>query len=239
MPNKIPQTLVKLSQQLALVGYHQVDDTANPFDPKDGLSIFNTIASFKPIGSTNRFRVNQARENYQRRGINSSIEPFITAPGKVTTTIEMDRVVLNIEDAMQAFMFMPGNIAFQTRPLVIVETTIPALGDNNLPVVRVPDDMPNDAFGLLNTTIGIAQTLADLAKSPVYTGCFLANSSIEYRMQGAQAVIQNVTLNVSRSSPAAAVVAPQIEQTLLTNFPIVTRGLDIAKSITNRARSLL
>lgn len=230
MANRVPQTLVKLSQQLMLLGYHQMDDTPNPFDNLSPLSIFQTITSIRVISATNRFRVVQDRSNRRRQGIGSSVEAFGVVPGQVTTTIEMDRVVLNTEDAMGAFQFLPGNIAFQIRPLVILEVTIPAIGENGLPVIRTATNA--EGFGRdLQNVVGSILAVADVAKSPTYTNCWVASSSLEYKLEGAQAVAQNVTLTVGNVSPAVAVVFPSIQDFLVTNLPIVTRGIEITRSI--------
>lgn len=234
--NKIPQTLVKLSQSLMLLGYHQVDDTGNPFNTSGFASIAETLVSFKTIGFTHRFRVNQDRDNHPRRGINASVEAFATTPGAIRTTIEMEKTVLNTEDAMGAFQFLPGNIAFQTRPLVIIEVTIPAIDDNNVPIVQATlnrglSTLNDKILGLPGALLGTALTAADLATSPVYMGCWLASSSKEFKLEGSQAVMQNVTLNVSRVTPAITVVFPDTAETIIESLPVVTRGVQIARSI--------
>jgi hypothetical protein len=223
----IPATLARLSQQLALVAFHQTADTPSPFNPNDPLA---TASSLRFISATHRFRISQERTNYRRRGINSSMEPFGVTPGPVTTTITMERVVLQTEDAMGAFQFLPGNVAFQIRPLVIIEATFPAIGKDGQPTVRT--NVATGNFGAdLRNALGSILALVDIAKSPTYTNCWVSNSEIEYKLEGAQVVIQNVTLNAGRVSPAVSVVFPFTEATLITSMPIVTRGIQLAGSI--------
>jgi hypothetical protein len=255
MSNQVPQTIVKLSQQLALIGFQQVDDTANPFDASNVANIIDTVLSLRFIGATNRFKVSQDRTVHPRQGV-GDVEPFATVPGNVTTKIEMDRVMLNTEDAMGAFQFMSGNIAFQTRPLIILELTVPALGPGNVPVVNAGvAESRGGAFGRINELAhsllgnkiektvtqnigrsagqimsGIMTTL-DLAKTPTYTGCWIVSRSAEYKLDGAQAVVENLTLAVSRISSLAGVVAPSQELSIIQNMPIVTRGVQIARSV--------
>jgi hypothetical protein len=240
MANRIPQTSLKLSQQLALVGYHQVDDTANPFDTSNWQNALATLSSIKFFGATNRFKVSQDADNQSRRGIDSPIESFATLPGPVTTTLEMDRVVLNTEDAMSAFQFTSGNIAFQTRPLVIIEFTYAS--DAKLHNVVSKANLPGGLANIAKTVQGGAGALLtamDLARTPVYSGCRVASSGIEYKLDGAQAVVQNVTMTVARVSPAVAVAFSDLEQTLLQNFPIVTRAIGLVTGQTGIAQGRL
>ena len=245
--NRIPQTLVKLSQQLALIGFHQADESGSPFS---AAALTSLVTSLKFIGATNRFKVTQEGENQRRYGINSSREAWATVPGRITTRIEMDRVALNTGDAMAAFQFLPGNIAFQTRPLIIIELIFPALGEDNLPVVRAAQarEISNIASSLtrglggvpgLSTVAGqntqqlaaAALSLVDLATTPVYMGCWFGSRTTEYKLEGVQAVMENLSLDVSRVSPAINVVAPSLEETLITNLPVISRGADLARSL--------
>ena len=248
--NRVPQTVVRLSQQLALIGFHQADEVGNPFSAGDALNILSTLTSLKFISATSRFRVTQEGENQRRYGINSSREAWITVPGRITTRIEMDRVALNTGDVMSAFQFLPGNIAFQTRPLIIIELIFPALGEDNLPVVRAAQarEISNITNGLTRSLGGLpgastvlgqstqqlaaaALSLVDLASTPVYMGCWIGSRATEYKLEGSQAVMENVSLDVSRISPAINVVAPSLEETLITNLPVVSRGVDLARSV--------
>lgn len=248
--NKVPQTLVRLSQQLALIGFHQTDESGNPFSPLNVANTISTLVSLKFIGATSRFRVSQEGENQRRYGINSSREAWATTPGRITTRIDMDRVALNTSDAMAAFQFLPGNIAFQTRPLVIIELIFPALGEDGLPVVRAAQvrEVNSIVSGLTrglgglpgaSTVVGqstqqlaaAALSLVDLATTPVYMGCWFASRTTEYKLEGAQAVMENLTLDVSRISPAISVVAPSLEETLITNLPVISRGVELARSL--------
>jgi hypothetical protein len=234
MANRIPQTLVKLSQQLALIGYQQVDEFANPFAADNWMDIAQSVATLKFIGATSSFKINQDSDNYSRRGIDSSIEAYATLPGKIITRIEMQRVVLNTEDAMGAFTFLSGNIAFQTRPVVIVELTF-ASGAN----LR-----SNGTSGGLNSTgfaadIGTLLSAIDLAKTPIYSGCRINSSNLEYKLEANQAVIQNVAFNVARVSPAIGAILPSIEQTLIQSLPLVTRGLELVSGRTGIAQGKL
>lgn len=228
--NKVPQTLVRLSQQLAVIGFHQGDEVGNPFNSGDFTSILDTLTSFKFIGATSRFRVTQEGENSRRYGINSSREAWATVPGKITTRIEMDRVALNTSDAMGAFQFMPGNIAFQTRPLIILELIFPALDEKNEPVIRAVTSSPSGS-GVPNALLGSLLSAVDLATTPVYMGCWIGSRAMEYKLEGAQAVMENLTLDVSRISPAITVVFPSTEQTLITNLPVASRGIQLARSV--------
>jgi hypothetical protein len=250
--NKVPQTLVRLSQQLALIGFQQVDDTANPFDTSGLSNIVDTITSLRFIGATNRFRVSQERTFHQRQGI-GDVESFAIAPGNVTTKIDMDRMMLNTEDAMAVFQFMPGNIAFQTRPIVLLELTVPALGSDNLPVVNttgagsgntsIVGQIANGLFGntlhraaasvgrSVSGVLGVISSIADLAKTPTYTGCWITSRQAEYKLDGAQAVIENVSMIVTRVSPAVGMIMPSLEATIIENMPVVTRGVQIARSL--------
>ena len=248
--NLVPQTSVKLSQQLMLLGFQQMDDTASPFDAKSINDILTTAASIRAIGSTNRFRSNQERTNYRRRGVNSSMEPFALVPGPITTSIDLESVALNTQDAMGAFMFLPGNIAFQTRPIVLMEVTIPALDERGLPVVEraqaggisaLNGNIARQLFGRAGQAVGRSTSdilgsvlaLVDIAKTPTYTNCWASNSGIEYKLEGAQAVIDSITFAVGRVSPAVAVVLPDEELSLITNLPIISRGIQTARSISN------
>ncbi len=236
MANRVPQTLVKLSQSLSIIAFHQVDDTANPFDSLNLANIVNTLASLKVIGATFGFRVNQTRENYQRRGIGSPMEAFAITPGPVTTNIEMDRVSLYSQDAMGAFQFLPGNIAFQTRPLVILETIFEPQDRSGRSLSRQVQVESALGRGLPSGILASILSLVDIAKTPTYTGCWLSESSIKYKLESNQVVMQNVTLNVARISPAVGVVFPQIEEILVRNLPLATRGIELARKASKLIR---
>lgn len=249
--NLVPQTSVKLSQQLMLLGFQQMDDTASPFDAKSVTDILTTAASIRAIGATNRFRSNQERINYRRRGVNSSMEAFALVPGPITTSVDLESVALNMQDAMGAFMFLPGNIAFQTRPIVLMEVTIPALDERGLPVVQMAQaegfasltrNITKQLFSskaaasvgrTMGDVLGSVLALVDIAKTPTYTNCWASNSGIEYKLEGAQAVIDSITFAVGRVSPAVAVVLPDEELSLITNLPIISRGIQTARAVSN------
>ena len=178
--------------------------------------ITQALTSYKPLGAVFGFDVTQSRANKTRRGINSSMEGFATIPGPITTTIKLERAVLYESDAMQAFNFTPGNIAFQTRPICIIE------------IVSKPGQEDNAMEALSGGTniMGILSSIVDIASMPVYIGCWFSESMISYKLESKQLVVQDATLSVARISPTAAVAlskfAPEgAEQILIQNLPMV------------------
>jgi len=203
----IPQTLTKLSQSLSLIGVHQTDPTVIP-DPRNIIeniqnniiagtvtyaqAVSDFVRSFKALGAINGLTIDQNRTNYARRGINSSTEPFVHVPGPLTTTLNINRVNLYLHDAMTAFSFTSGNIAFQTKPLIVVEST------------NIPENVIDGSLVKLN--IGLPFTLSE-ANPIIYTGCWISTSSIKYDLRGSdQAVMQDVSLNVGRTINFAGLV---------------------------------
>ncbi len=204
----VPFTRTRLSQSLSLVGFHQTGDFGVPTpDPKEifetareaiktgnkqaigsvisfGRDLAELATSFKPIGAVFGLRINQRREIFHRRGINSSIEPFGSTPGPVTTTLVLNRAALYLEDALAAFSFLPGNIAFQTRPLMIIEVT------------NLPGDI---AFELSLSTL--AKSVFNLRQSNpiIYQGCWINDISTNFDLKGSdQMVAQNISMTVAR-----------------------------------------
>lgn len=195
----VPQTLTRLSQSLSLVGVHQTDPTVIP-DPRNVIeniqagvisgavtyatAVAEFAKSFKPLGAVYGLTVNQDRTNYERRGINSSTEAFIAVPGQVKTTLELRRAHLYLQDAMAAFSFAPGNIAFQTKPIIVVEIT------------NIPDNVLDSS--LLKLNVGLPFDLAQ-GNPIIYTGCWISSSSTKYDLEGSdQAVMQDLSLTVGR-----------------------------------------
>jgi len=224
----VPFTTTRLSQSLALIGVHQTGDSGLPLDINSNtlskladdklagaLDLAEFATSWKAIGSTSSFRISQTKQNYERRGINSPIESFAVVPGPVSTTISMDRATLYYEDAMSAFSFVPGNIAFQTRPLIIIEmVTIPT--KNGQPI-------PGMEMKTLRAGKGLDYFLNE-ASPIIYIGCWISNSTINYSLsEGNQMVMQNVDMNVARVAQPLSlvpVVGAEAQTTLSENFSI-------------------
>ena len=192
----LPLTITKLSQSLTLIGVHQVSETPIPLPEnnfsstgllnqlKDAVDYGQDLAefgtSFKRIGAVFGFRVEQSRTNRDRRGLDSAVEPFAIIPGLITTTLTLNRAVLYMQDAMAAFKFSPGNIAFQTRPLIIMEMTTVPQGFNMAQILGLQFDIK-------------------LSNPIIYTGCWISSSSMNYDLRGTdQMVVQDVGLNVAR-----------------------------------------
>ena len=201
----IPHTLTKLSQSLLLFGAHQTDASILPFESGTrGITdliknMAEFFASWRKIGATYDFAIDQSRTNYIRRGLNAPVEGFAGVPGPITTNITMTRSVLYLQDAMSAFGFLPGNIAFQTRPLILLEF-------NDLPL----DPAGNNIFGASIARAGQGLNF-DLNQSIpiIYTGCWISSSNIKYDIKGNdQAVIQSLTLNVSRVINPLSLIPP-------------------------------
>ena len=225
----LPFTLTRLSQSLSLIAMHQTGDTGLPLDLNandlqnaindplsTALNFADWATSIRPIGATWGFRVHQTREHHERRGINSSIEPFAIVPGQQTTTISMERATLYLQDAMGAFSFVPGNLAFQIRPLMIIE---------NIGLPEGPDgDMP-DEFKKRMLDLGKGLKFALGETSPIiYLGCWISESEIGYNVkEDDQMVIQNITLNVAKVMQPLSlipVVGAAAQATLAENFSV-------------------
>jgi len=225
----VPFTLTRLSQSLSLIAMHQTGDTGLPIDANlndlqnaynnpgaTALNFADWATSIKPIGATWSFRVHQTREHHERRGINSSIEPFATVPGQQTTTITMERATLYLQDAMGAFSFVPGNLAFQIRPLMIIENIGLPEGSNG----DQPDEFKRQ---MLDLGRGMKFSLKETSPT-IYLGCWISESEIGYNIkEDDQMVIQNVTLNVSRVVQPLSlipVVGVAAQTTLAENFSV-------------------
>jgi len=224
----LPLTRTKLSQSLALIAYHQSDEGGLPFPTQapsttnvldTTASVVDSLASLKFIGSTYEFRVTQDRSNYRRRGINSSIEAFGVTPGQVTTKIELSKAALYSEDAMAAFSFLPGNIAFQTRPIVILE-------------LALSPDAPTTARDIIQksrTAAGLLE-LTSILLSPSYINCWMSDKSVEYKLESDQMVVESITFDVAKVN---SLVAPPIigdaVSVLAQAVPLVSRAANIIK----------
>jgi len=204
----IPLTRTRLATSLSLIATHQTNDNGTPFDFSDALrGAFNLAefsASLKFIGATNVFRVNQTASNYKRRGINSPREPFAVVPGPIETTIEIERATLYYEDAMAGFKFTPGNIAYQTRPLIIIENvTAPTTEQRN------GDPTQADFASFLKMAAkSITAGVTGQNSSPlIYLNCVIRDSRIAYDLKGSdQAVMQSVVLDVGRIEQPTSLV---------------------------------
>jgi hypothetical protein len=251
----IPFTTTRLSQSLSLIAMHQTSESGAPFEFNQdfvknltenllsgALNLAEFAASIKPIGATWSFRVDQSKTNYQRRGINSPIEPFAVVPGSQTTSLTMERAVLYLQDAMAAFSFVPGNIAHQTRPLIIVENVSlpshPADEFNSDGSLRHrKGDLPR---GLQENIVNISKGLKfslDQTSPIIYLGCWIRESSIDYGLRsGDQMVVQNITLDVTRVVQPLSLVpilGEELQATLAENISIVgalNQGTNIVKS---------
>lgn len=220
-----PFTKTRLASSLSLVGVHQVTDTGVPIPswqdflnaPTLGAGIAGQItsaaattaarladftASIQVIGAASMFRVSQSGTNQARRGIDSAREPFAVVPGPISTSIELERAVLYLEDAMAAFKFMPNNIAHQTRPIIIIEN------------VSLPGETdPQDATAFLKSSLkNIIGGVTGKDASPVfYLYCWVRESRITYDLKGGdQAVMQSVVLDVGRVMVPASLTSAAI-----------------------------
>ena len=232
----VPFTVTRLSQSLSLIGVHQTGDSGLPFDLNkndlndlvnnplsSALNLADFAASIKTIGATWSFKVSQSRQNYERRGMNSPMEPFAIVPGPQTTSIEMDRAVLYLQDAMAAFGFLPGNIAHQTRPLIIMESVqLPQNPDGSTPKRLQEHVMANLGKGL--------KFSLEEASPIIYLGCWIKQSEINYDLKSNdQMVVQHLTFDVARvMQPLSLVpfVGEELQGTLAENFSVArTLGL--------------
>ena len=231
----VPHTLTRLSQSLSLIAMHQTGDSGLPIDMNGGdllnaikspvataLNLADWATSTKPIGATWNFKVSQSRENYERRGINSSAEAFAIVPGPTKTTITMERAVLYLQDAMAGFSFVPGNIAFQTRPLMIIESIAQPGEGTEDPMFESPSFRDT----LARMQKGMAKSISLQEASPiVYLGCWINQSEISYNIkEGDQMVIQNITLDVAKVvQPLSLVpiVGAELQGTLAENVGIL------------------
>jgi hypothetical protein len=257
----IPFTTTRLSQSLSLIAMHQTSESGAPFEfnqdfvrtltenlVSGALDIAEFAASIKPIGATWNFRIEQNRENYERRGINAAIEPFAIVPGPQSTTLSMDRAVLYLQDAMAAFSFVPGNIAFQTRPLIIIENvslpTYPAdeIGRDGTVKHRAGDLPQGMQENIVRLSKGLTFSL-DQSSPIIYLGCWIKSSTISYDVkEGDQMVVQNLTMDVTRVvQPLSLVpiVGEELQATLAENISIagaLNQGTDVVGSATTGLR---
>jgi hypothetical protein len=142
------------------------------------------------VGAVSQFTIIQNRVNIRRYGINSPIEAFSVVPGPITTTLELKFGVLYVQDAMQAFAFESGNIAFQIRPLIIHEIV-------RAPSFNISSLLPKIGERFLSRLAG-KTSLSDVPLIHSYMGCWFANSQMRYALDGDQMVIQDARLDVSR-----------------------------------------
>ena len=239
----LPHTLTRLSQSLSLIAMHQTGDSGLPIDLNaadlvnaaknplsTALNLADWAASVKPIGATWSFKVSQTRDNYERRGMNSSVEAFALVPGVQKTTISMDRAVLYLQDAMAAFNFVPGNMACQTRPLMIIESIAQPGEDEDGVGLFDPAKGALTNLGLQklfkSTVSGMKKSFNLQEATPiVYLGCWINQSEISYNIkEGDQMVIQNITLDVAKVvQPLSLVpiVGAELQGTLAENVGIL------------------
>lgn len=188
--SRIPYTITRLSQSLGIVSSHQVDQGVVPTS-LDPAKLAEYAASSRVIGAAYGFRIMQVRENIRRHGIDAPIEPFAIAPGRVTTTLEVQFMVLHTQDAMQAFDFSSGNVANQMYPLLIQEVISP-------PSIPIGSVMPGAVGDFLNS-IKKAPDLSQVPIGHTFAGCWISNSTMNYSLKDAdQAVTQQLTLDVAR-----------------------------------------
>ena len=236
----LPITETRLASSLSIIAVHQTSSSGMPFDPLKPLSTASDLiefaASLKTIGATFGFRVSQTSTNYQRRGINSAREPFAGVPGPLNTTLAMDRAALYKEDAISAFDFLPGNAAFQTRPLMIIEN------------VELPSDVDyqrqinlSEALSSVRkareAATGLAQRLLTGGETVpiVYMNCWISDSRINYDLKSSDLmVVHNITLNVGRivqPSSLIPVIGETITRTLAENVFVLPAIAGIRESI--------
>lgn len=221
----LPLTNTRLASSLSIAATHQTSDSGIPINPSDLLnaatSLAEFVSSFKVIGGTHIYRVNQAGSNYLRRGINSPREPFAAVPGQIATTIEMERAVLYFEDAMAGFNFLPGNIAFQTRPLMIFENLTTPTSDQTNPSAS---DVEAFARQGLESVTDLANAVQ--ASPLIYLNCWIRESRINYDIKGTdQAVLQSLVVDVGRIvQPSALIpgVGEPASQILAQSVPILS-----------------
>lgn len=220
----VPHTLTRLSQSLGLISSHQLSDSVLPELTGDAMQaatdIANYVLSSNMIGGAYQFTIRQSKNNNRRYGINSPIEAFSIVPGTITTDITIKTVVLYVRDAMQAFNFSSGNIAMQNRPLIIQE------------LVRGPDINITDlTSGYVKKIIDCIKLvrgakLSDLPIINIYLNCWISESNIEYKLEGDQIVIQDLTLNVAR------IVNPNIlEAVAATGIQRLARHIPLVRPI--------
>ena len=201
-PVKTPHTQAKLAQSLSIIAYQQVDTTGLPVKLPGSLDLgglANSIvssgaglSSITALGAVFGFSVKQDRQNTHRRGINNAIEPWSVVPGPVTTTIEIQRSVLYAEDAMKAFNFHSNNIAFQIKPLCFLELISVPEDDEGKPLFGMGPNINTSKLGSLT----ISQVMTAAMRTPIYMNCWISSRSIDYKLEGNQMVIENLTLNV-------------------------------------------
>jgi hypothetical protein len=77
------------------------------------------------IGGTTKFSLTQTRENYRRYSLGkNSFEPFQVIPGKITTTISIERIEfqnINDDKVRRFFIFDQRNLLFQQTPIMVIE----------------------------------------------------------------------------------------------------------------------
>ena len=225
----LPRTSTRLSACLSLIAVHQTGDSALPFDLGGVRQLINSLsnpasvistntlksaanlalnvgeyaASWTTIGAVMGMEISQESTPIGRGGMNSSIEYFGMLPGKITTTLSIEKTLLYYEDALSAFQFMPGNIALQTTPLIIIEN------------IAVPDSPEiQKRFGSFARKIGTAASLGvsdfGMLQPNIYVGCRISGSRTKYDINSAdQMVVQNITMSVARVVNPAAEMATQ------------------------------
>jgi len=283
-PVKVPETMTRLSQSLALVGYHQTNEEGSYADVgnalasawnglaaggtalKDALMPFtkgaqqgigggivgaavtagklaagaasgvgsvleNPLLSFRPIGAAYGFEVKQSRTNARGYGINSSVETFRIMPGPVTTDITIKQMMLYIQDFMfsTGFITGAGNIAFQTRPLVIQELQHVPIGVAEA-LRRALLGKPSDITKVLTRWLEQVSP-AGLPVANTYINCWIKDSQISYSLEDDQAVSQDVNLDAGQVS-GLSVVAGVVSGAAVTGFRGLAKNiaLNIGKS---------
>src|SRR5204862_437439 len=142
-------------------------------------------------------------------------------PGPISTTIDLGRTALYLQDAMAGFSFVPGNIAFQTRPLVIVETVnVPDAEEFTKSIVKLNEGLK---FSLTQTT------------PLLYLGCWIKSRRMRYDLAGNdQIVSEDISLDVSRIIQPLSlipIVGESLQKTLAENVPLVGAVSSVVKKI--------
>ena|SRR3990172_133159 len=193
--SKIPHTLQRLGQSLGLLSAHQVNDGIIPDLQtvlNDPASLLEFAKSSRTLGAAYGFKVSQTRRNIRRYGIDAGVEPFAIVPGQAEYILELQMAVLYIQDALQAFDFAGGSIVNQTRPLIINEIV-------TAPDIDVINLLPKFAQkGDVGRLLSGAVKLSDIPIIHTYVGCWFNDSQMEYTLDGDQAVMQSVRLDVAR-----------------------------------------
>ena len=225
---QLPLTITRTAACLSIIAVHQTGDSALPVSLGGVLSAFQNpslqgaadlalnaaeyASSWTTLGATMGMEIAQQSNPIPRGGLNSSIEAFAMLPGKVTTTLTIQRALLYYEDAMSAFKFMPGNIALQTTPLIIIENlTVPDSPEIQKRFGSFAKKIGNSEFGLLQPN--------------VYVGCRINSSRIKYDIEGNNSIVmQDITLSVAR------IINPLSETVSQVTGALQGLGLDGAAS---------